>query len=644
MFVTVNASQWILSQMLEAIPRPAPTSIVQWAEDHVKLIGSARSESYRANITPWTVEPIECGNDGTRRCTFVKPIQAGGSSVGEIVLMFWLSHWLGGDVQYNWPSDTQADERWKKHTEKKLRACKPLMARTSPDRFAWSKGLIIFPHANFMVQGVWTDRSVTADSVRGQVNEELHDEKGWTPGRLKQAHGRCTAFWNSVIFNISNGGRKNSELHKAFTGGTCQHWQVLCPGCGRFHVMRTRWEDSRPELGGLRYDMDGCRMENGDVNYERLRGTIFYQMPCGYKVHDDTRERRALSRSGRYSEPTNKGAPLTERSYHLEAISVDFVSWLELIQEKHLALRALKFGDAIPWLKYLRERESQFVDPMEDRPMIRSVQFSETKKNRAGLSNRIARFAAVDRQRGSLEGGIMPHWWMLLEDIALNCRCDGCLNREPKGEAKTHILVVWEGKCLVDEDVTGTLKEHEVKPLHVVVDSSYDAPFVYTFALRFGFNCLKISGKEPHTPFTKYFKHDDGSHRIFSAPKYLHQMIGQPPSRENEAEEPEFWFISLHGALERLFYLRNSPGVHYEIPKDISQDFLSHMESWELQNQKIARTNETVQVWKQVKKRDDLLFCAAALAVTFEMAELIGAAAIPMSEGVTIAATPSQEP
>src|SRR5438034_883482 len=170
---------------------------------------------------------------------------------------------------------------------------------------------------------------------------------------------------------------------------------------------------------------------------------MFYQMPCGHKVHDDVRERRALSRSGRYSTPMNKSALLTERSYTLEAVAVDYISWLDLVREKHLALRALKLGDPKPWFDYLRERECQFVDPMEDRPMIRSVQFGPAKKNREGLKNRIARFAALDRQRGSIEAGELPHWWLLIQDIAL------------EQDGKIHFLTVWEGRCLTDEDVTG---------------------------------------------------------------------------------------------------------------------------------------------------------------------------------------------
>jgi hypothetical protein len=82
--------------------------VTQWAEEHVHLIGSARSETYRADITPWTREPLERCADGTRRTTFIKPIQSGGTSVGEIAIAHWLSHWSGGDIQYNWPNELHA--------------------------------------------------------------------------------------------------------------------------------------------------------------------------------------------------------------------------------------------------------------------------------------------------------------------------------------------------------------------------------------------------------------------------------------------------------------------------------------------------------------------------------------------------------
>lgn len=337
-----STPDFIFPSYLEAIPRDSPSSVVAWAEENVRLVGSARSESYRSNITPWTREPLECANNGTRKMTFVKPIQAGGSSIGEISILFWLAHWSGGDIQYNWPNGAQSVERWNKHAEKKLKACRPVVDRMSSG-MVWADGLLIFPHCNFMMQGVNSERSLTGDSIRGQVNEEIHDAENWVPGKLEQAYGRTTAFWNSIIFNISNASRNGTELHRAFLSGTQQHWEVKCPGCGRFHVMRTRWKDSEADLGGLRYDKDCCRLPGGEVSYERLRPTIYYQMPCGHRINDDVQVRRALSLSGRYSRPHNPGAPLTDRSYTLEAVSVDYIPWINLIQQKHLALRAARF-------------------------------------------------------------------------------------------------------------------------------------------------------------------------------------------------------------------------------------------------------------------------------------------------------------
>jgi hypothetical protein len=620
---------FIARQFRDGIPANPPTSVVEWAERSVKLIGSARSESYRSDITPWTKEPMECANNGTRKVTFIKPIQGGGTSVGEMVILFWLAHWSAGDIQYNWPTGEQANERWNKHTEKKLKACRTVMARLGGG-VEWSDGLMVFPHCNFMMQGISAERSLTSDSIRGQVNEEVHTTDHWTPGKLEQAYGRTTAFWNSVVFNISNAAFAGTELHRAFLAGTQQHWEVKCAGCGQYHAMRTRWKESEPEAGGLRYDMEGARV-GGEVNYDKLKATIRFQMPCGHTIRDNVAERRALSLSGRYGRPRNPGAPLTDRSYTMEAVSIDYIPWIDLIQKKHSALRAMKLGDPKPFFDYLRERECVFVDPTEDRPLIRSVQRSEQPKNRDGLANRDFRFAALDYQKGSLEHGELPHWWLLIQDVAVEL---------VGNEEIVTFLTVWEGKCLSDEDASGTIKEHKLNPLCVCADSSFASPTVYAFCLKHGYNAVKVAGREAGGVLQKFFKHEDGTQRIYSVPKPLHLMAGQERSRKNSEEEPEFWHISLYGALDRLHYLRNSTSVKWLVPTDVSPDFMSHLESWEQQTRRVQRSNQIVPQWTQVKKRDDLLWCAACIAVQAELAEIIGETSVTYSDSETQASQP----
>lgn len=585
-----------------AVPPPRVVDPVGWAEANVMLPGSARSDRFDASITPWTRPLIAAlGDGGLRRLTFVKPIQAGGSVVGEVALCYWLANKSGGDIQFNWQNDDQADSRWSKRIDRILRACAPVMGRWAgePDKTKAMKGLWIMPHCNLTCQGVLTARRVASDSVKFQINEEVHDEEGWLPGRLEQAFGRLTAYWDGVSLVISNAGRKGSELHKVFEAGTQQHWEVKCPGCGHFHALKTRWDEAKPEEGGLRYDAAGCRREDGTYDYNKLEGTIRYQMPCGHDVRDDVAIRREMSLSGRYSEPRNTGAQASTRSYTLEAVSVDYIPWLSLIKQKHDALRSLKYGDPEPWHKYLRERECQFADDT-DRPITGIVVLSEHKKDRAGLPGAVVRFGVLDRQKGSIDKGELPHWWGLIRDF----------------DANGNSLLVYEGKLLTDEDAAGVMREHNVKPTCVYADSGWDSMHVYLFCLRHGFSALKGESN-------LFFRHSDGGRRIYSEAKPLYLMVNSPPTRANPAEEPEFLFYSKSGIRDRLNWVRNSKEIQWLVPSDVSKDYLSHMESERLEIQEGPR-GERIQVWKQIQDRNDLFVLECYCMMLAEMAGLVG--------------------
>lgn len=606
----------VLQEFHDAIPAAVDSSTVDWARRHVRLIGSARSETFDPEISPWTREPIDRCDDGvTRIVTFVKPVQSGGSTVGEIALCRWLSVHNGGDVQYNWEDDEKAVERWDKRVEKILKACKPVMARWPSDRHKANKGLVIFAHCNLTVQGVFTESNVSSDSIRFQLNEELHN---WEPGRLAQAKNRTTAFWNSVTANISNAGDEGDQLHQEFAAGTQQHWEVKCPGCGKFHRMRTRWEDKRPELGGLRYDSAGCKRADGSYDYNKLGPTVRFQIPCGYQVRDDPVARRALSLSGRYSEP-DPGAPLAHRSYTLEAVAVDYIPWVQLIREKHAALHALKHGDPELWKTYLKERECRFWNP-EDRPLMgRIVLSGALKKNRDGLANRFGRLFALDRQQGKLSAGELPHWWLLIRDVM------------PNGDSQ----LVYEGKRVTDEDVIGTLREHGCVMRFGVADSGHDTTHVYQFCLRYGIHAIKGSGEQ-------FFHHQNPggtpSRRIFSPERPLHAMINAPPTREYvqtgqgmvpHPDEPLFWFYSKAGIRDRLAWLRGAR--KWEVPGDVSEAYQSSMESEELQELRSGKTKQVEWVWVQLKKRNDLFVCECYIAMLMEMMGLIGQQAVAQS-------------
>lgn len=597
----MNNLNQIRQWLRESIP-PEPLPALEFARRYVKLPMSARCESFDDAVTPWTREPIQRLSDpGCRSLTFIKPVQSGGSTVGEIALCYWIAQQSKGDIFYNWEDDEKANDRWLKRIDRVLRACVPVRRIIDGlERHKYNKCLVAFPRLSLTVQGVFNATNLDSDSVRLLINEEIHN---WKPGLLDKAYRRKTAFANYFLLQISNAGQRGDQLHNAFTEGTQQHWLVKCPGCGKLHEMRTRWEPRQPELGGLRYETDDAKRKEGKdttYNYRRIAETIRYQFPCGYEMRDEVAARRALSLSGGYSEPQNKDAPLTHRSYILDAVAVDYIPWLDLVMEKHKALRAMRYGDPEPWWKYLRERECIFTDPSE-RPVTARIVLSEKKKDREGLPNRIARFAALDRQQGTMRDGELPHWWVVIRDV----------------DQQANSLLVWEGKCETDENAVDVLNRHSVLPRHVVCDSGDDTTHVYQFCLRHGYHAIK-GGRE------NVYAHEDGGRRIFSKERPLWQMLNLPqPVKGDGVDEPQFWLYSKAGIRDRLAWLRAAPGIKWEVPGDVSDDYKEHMDSEEMQ-QKKTKDGYIQNVWTQIRERNDLFVCECYVAMLMEMAGLIG--------------------
>lgn len=597
----------------ESIPGEKP-DIIPWAEANVEFPTSVLSKRFDPTLNPWIVEPIQRAVDlRTRIVTFMKPIQSGGSVAGEIVLLYWICFWRGF-LQYNWKDNDRSLARWRSRIEGILRACPPVAAliqnafRYMPCEVDFGNGVLL------RVQGSFVSHNLDSDSVPMQLNEEIHS---WEDGHLDKARGRCAAVWNYKQFNISNAGDKDDQLDKAYKRGTMQQWMVKCPGCSNYHSMRTRWEDRKPELGGLRYDAEAARLPGlMQYDYNIIRPTIRYQMPCGYTIHnEDLVKRRELSKSGHYSEPTNKGAELIYRSYTYESVIVDYMDWMDIIIQKHDALRARKCGDPEPFKIYKRERECIPYDP-DDVPLVNVVTTNDMiVKSRVGLASPKFRFFSLDRQEGVRENNEFPHWWLLIRDFKID-------------ENGMHSLLVYEGKVETDEQAIAIIDEHQCKRWMGVADSGDDTTHVYLFCLRYGIHAIK-GGKE------QFYSHSEGgARRVFSPERPLHKMIGRAPkypyvtvningtaTQMPDPREPMFWLYSRNGIRERLHWLRNN--TDYQTPRDVSEDYRKHQDS-EQREERISPTDGTISfVWNQLKKRNDQFVNEAYIAMQVDQAGII---------------------
>jgi phage FluMu protein Com len=585
-----------------AIPDPVNESASEWCDRHVMMPGSARNPRFDCSITPWLREPLDrWGDDFTRRITFVKPIQSGGSAAGEAALCHTLATASSGDVQYNWEDNKKAVKRWKKRIERILRATKPVARVWPTDREKSQICLVIFPHLNLTVQGVHQDDNLDSDSVRFQINEEIH---GWDPGRLAMADGRLTAFWDAKQFNISNASIVGDQLHEAFKSGTMQYLENKCPKCGLYHVMHTEADKEKP--GGLRYDSEGCRREDGSYDYNRLEPTIYYECEnpsCRFRIRDVPSERRALSLTGRYGEPTNTGAHLSNRSYTFEAVAVDYIPWIRLIMEKHQALAAFRRGDRDPWDRYLQRRECRFVDK-KDRPTAQRIVLTPGAMKQTTKKDGANRILFADKQRGRASEGITPHFPVVIRDY-FSDRCE----------------LVYEGLVNTEAEVEELRAKYEVDPLDIGVDSGHKiSNDIYRFCAKFGYMAFKGDGNEKgeRKTFPHYDQDEGGTfkvRRIFSEGELVDAYLGD---REGRAGKFFCMFVRFckQSIRDRMHWARTSGEFDFQIPEDVSPTYREHMEAEEL---------DANGVWVDHGRQNDFFVCELGCLLVAEMKGIIGA-------------------
>ena len=186
-----------------------------------------------------------------------------------------------------------------------------------------------------------------------------------------------------------------------------REWENICPVCGIKHAMHFRFNPSKPELGGLRWDAS-TRLSDGRPNYNKLDATIRYQFPCGHEVAASPASRRTLR--GDYSEPKNEGAHLSHESWTSEAVSYDQISWLDLIKEWHGAIRALKAGDTEPMFRFVTQRECKFYND-ESIPYSGTTLYNVRLKDRNAMPGSVYRGAKFDWQQGYKAKGELEHRW-----------------------------------------------------------------------------------------------------------------------------------------------------------------------------------------------------------------------------------------
>lgn len=127
--------RWMFDTLNDLRAVPYSGTVSEWARSRVRLPGSALSSAFNPDLSPWTREVIDRVDDGTtRKITLVKPVQTGGSVVGEVALCYIIAMMDSGSIHYNWENDIKAGKRWDERIGRILLACRDVVSKASDDK------------------------------------------------------------------------------------------------------------------------------------------------------------------------------------------------------------------------------------------------------------------------------------------------------------------------------------------------------------------------------------------------------------------------------------------------------------------------------------------------------------------------------
>jgi hypothetical protein len=293
---------------------------------------------------------------------------------------------------------------------------------------------------------------------------------------------------------------------------------------------------------------------------------------------------------------------------------------MTVIEEKHMALRALKAGDARPWFQYITQRECRFFGEDSIPYSGQTIYNTALRKNREGLVGRAYRSATADWQQGYKAKGELQHYWLLIEDVMPSCDSQ----------------IVFEGMVESDSELLAELDAHQVPRSATWIDCSKNTKAILQLCYQNGMNAINLQLSRVGS-----FLHEDGVRRFYSKGKPIHLELNTPPvfdpltRRDRKTgkvvtlpnpEEPMVVSLNKAGTLSNHFFIRNMRAnvlaqnpqatpdqyISVEIPSDVSGQFKKQNESWEyLPGHRPKNQDDGVEGFKQRSRNDHLLMCRA---------------------------------
>lgn len=566
-----QAVDGLLDSFRRSIRPPARLQPSQWASGRV-VIQDGLTPKFQIENAPWQREPLDMlANPEAKEVVFLAPIGTGKTTFMEAGLAYIVAEDPGPTLLVG-----QTDDDLKDWAETRMdwviRNTPDTSALLPQDRHKKRKMQILFPHMSLFLTGANLS-GLQSKSMRRVFNDEAWQ---YRPGMLNEARGRLHDRWNRQFYILSQAGVRGDDLDKAWEQTDKREFCFTCPECGTMQPWK--WCN-------VVWDEDEAKAPIDLAHTAKIKCD---NAECSWTCPDNTQKRRALAESAVYM-PSAKGLP-GHIGFHYNVLC----NWRKPLWEIVLlwleAKAGQKIGNLDPLRQFIQKRlaEAWEEDLTDNREQLVGngylmSEYSDGKQ----IENESFRFLTVDKQR--------DHFWAVIRAWC----ADGSSRK------------LYFGRIETFDQIEDLRRKYNINPKMVFVDAQYDTDLVYSFCATNDWTALHGSG---NSSFTSRNNKGDVTHRPFS-------RFSEASTTNGRRARYAFW--ASDRIKDILHAHRTGQSGAWEIPDDVSQEYLKQIDSESKREIVNSKTKQAEYRWTKVRRDNHAWDCEAMQIVAALMLRII---------------------
>ena len=560
----------------------------RWCEDHIKSIPySPLPGAFRSENSPWIREVMEAIVDPKiRLVSIIAAVQSSKTTSPELTLCYIIAN-LPGPCLWLDQTDEDAKDESESRLQKLFESCEPVKKLFPKNKNKQRNCTIHFSNGmTLWLLGAYNKTNLQRRSIRWLFGDETWR---WPVGHMAEAEARTTAFgWLGKCVFMSQGGEENDDTHRKFETTDMREWHYKCPKCGKY--IPYKWEN-------VEWD-DDCKDENGEYDFSKINHSTALKCPeCGEYFEDSDRMRRILNKGGKFI-ALNPNASKENVGFHWNALAS--MSWGKLAELYLRAKIAARKGDSSLFQQFYQKRLAlawrEFAEDYRLEIASGSYNSGDVWDEEAGF-NKLGEIIAPP----FAENEVIAPLRIMSVDVQMNCFYLVVRAWSINGSSR----LLWHEKVLTWEDIEEIQKRFRILDNLVFVDAGYNSFEVYKHCGER--NWIALMG-DNRANFFHRLPNGKTVLRFYSPVKHI--FI----SRYVKCRM-HFWSnLNVKDTLARIRRNQNpADGTTWEVPTDISEDYLKQMES----EHRIKKGNSWI--WEQIGNRPnhyldcEAMNCAGAL-------------------------------